>query len=110
MQRCPYCSQGPVFRGVAAMYKSCPVCHTVFEREPGYFMGAMYVSYPLAVAVLTALFFLGRALWPEVNGIWLIVGSCVLLLPAVPVIYRYSRVIWMYFDTWAWPPGADSHR
>ena len=27
------------------MYKRCPVCGLTYEREAGYFIGAMYVSY-----------------------------------------------------------------
>ena len=29
-------------------------------------------------------------------------------LPFVPLVTRYARVLWIYFDRWAWPsrPGA----
>jgi hypothetical protein len=27
----------------------------------------------------------------------------VTFLPFVPMLYRYSRVLWLYFDRWAWP-------
>jgi hypothetical protein len=34
---------------------------------------------------------------------WLAVLSITVLLPLVPMIFRYSRVIWIYFDRWSWP-------
>src|SRR6185295_15533099 len=48
-QRCPRCLEGRVFRGMLAMNDACPECGLVFEREPGYFVGAMYVSYAMAI-------------------------------------------------------------
>src|SRR5436190_12582264 len=44
-QRCPVCLQGAMFRGRFEMNTTCPVCGHRFEREPGFFQGAMYVSY-----------------------------------------------------------------
>ena len=48
-QRCPRCRRGKVFRysvfrGFPKMHERCPVCDLKFEREPGYFLGAMYIS------------------------------------------------------------------
>ena len=79
------------------MDRTCPACGLVFEREPGYFTGAMVVSYMIAVAVYALIVL---ALW-SLPG-WrvelaLLVGGALFLL-AVPAIFRYSRVIWMHFD------------
>src|SRR5256886_14103531 len=54
-QRCPRCHQGRAFRSLLVMHDACPVCGHIFEREPGYFVGAMYVSYALAIPVYLAL-------------------------------------------------------
>src|SRR5262245_56913727 len=51
-QRCPRCCEGRLFRGLFAMHRCCPVCGLRFEREQGYFVGAMYVSYPLSVELI----------------------------------------------------------
>ncbi len=50
--RCPRCLDGRIWRRFLSMNVSCPVCALVFEREPGYFTGAMVVSYALAVPLL----------------------------------------------------------
>src|SRR5207248_3419030 len=53
-QRCPRCRKGAIyrcslFRGWLSMFERCPVCDLKFEREQGYFVGAMYVSYSRAI-------------------------------------------------------------
>ena len=80
------------------MHEACPVCGLVFEREPGYFVGAMYVSYALAIpsylAVAGVLGLLLRG-WSDLAIFALAVP---LLLPLAPVLFRYSRIIWMHLD------------
>lgn len=85
-----------MFAGVVRMNRACPVCGIAFEREAGYFLGAMYFSYAMAVAVATPL---------VVIGLWLgwsfpLIGAAdgVLLVLLAPVIFRYSRVLWLHFD------------
>ena len=51
-QRCPRCRQGPIFGGLIRTNEYCPQCGLRFEREQGYFLGAMYFSYALATGVL----------------------------------------------------------
>ena len=97
-QRCPRCHEGPAFRSLLAMHDACPVCGHVFEREPGYFVGAMYVSYALAIPLYLAVAgVLGLALrsWSDTAVLAL---ALPLFIPFAPLLFRYSRVIWMYFD------------
>ncbi len=61
-QLCPRCRTGKIFRKSVwlfpRMYERCPACGLKFEREDGYFLGAMYIGYGLgvgAIAVLAAL-------------------------------------------------------
>ncbi len=78
------------------MNERCPACGIVFEREPGYWTGAMVVSYLLSVALYLALSLL---LWWVTGHVELgLLIAVVPFLAAVPVIFRYSRVIWMHLD------------
>ena len=53
---CPRCRRGPIFASMWAMNEDCPDCGLDFERgEPGYFTGAMYVSYGLAIPLIALL-------------------------------------------------------
>src|SRR5260370_2004320 len=56
-QRCPRCRIGgifhySIFRGFPKMCERCSICDLRFEREPGYFLGAMYFSFAMGVLVM----------------------------------------------------------
>ena len=73
------------------------MCGLRYEREQGYFLGAMYVSYGLSIPVVALLIVL---IW-KLSGWtfdWATGAAFVLYLPAVPVVARFARVIWMYVD------------
>jgi hypothetical protein len=84
------------------MNARCPRCDLVFEREPGYFTGAMVVSYAIAVVVYGALALLLGTLMPAE---WALLVAIVPFLVTVPAIWRCSRVVWMHLDR-ALDPGA----
>jgi uncharacterized protein (DUF983 family) len=96
--RCPRCREGKVFRSSFRISERCPVCDLQFEREPGYFVAAMYISYALAVPVVALLALavhLAFAAWP----VEAVIGAAALLsLPLAPSLFRYSRVLWMHLD------------
>jgi uncharacterized protein (DUF983 family) len=96
--RCPRCRVGRVFRGMITMHRTCPVCGLKFEREPGYFLGAMYFSYALAVIIIGILMFLGIVFFPTLTYLTIFALASVAFLPFVPIIFRYSRVAWMHMD------------
>jgi hypothetical protein len=79
------------------MHDRCPVCDLKFDREPGYFLGAMYVSYGLGlvfVALIAALLWSFTGWWITKDTIWAIV----LFLPLAPTITLLARVLWIYLD------------
>jgi uncharacterized protein (DUF983 family) len=101
-QRCPRCRTGgifrySIFRGFPKMRERCAICDLKFEREPGYFLGAMYVSYGLGVLIMAPIALL---LW-FLTGWWItkvILWAVVLFLPFAPTITLFARVLWIYFD------------
>jgi uncharacterized protein (DUF983 family) len=97
-QRCPQCRRGPIFATLTAVHPRCPACGFSYEREPGYFVGAMYFSYGLAVLILVPLYFLLHWLLPDWDNLLIASLSLLAYLPLTLGIYRYSRVLWMYFD------------
>jgi uncharacterized protein (DUF983 family) len=99
---CPRCRRGPIFRGSLfqgwlAMHQRCPVCGLEYEREEGYFVGAMIVSYVLSIPPVLALMSL---FWMLTN--WslqrLLVAAFLAYLPFVPEMVRFSRVVWIHMD------------
>ena len=101
-ERCPRCREGAVYRGGVlrtwlAMNERCAVCGLKFEREQGYFIGAMYVSYVLAIPpyiVLVTVFWLVAHFRYELA----LLAAFVAYLPFVPMAARISRVMWMFLD------------
>lgn len=79
------------------MHDHCPVCNLKFEREQGYFVGAMYVSYALSIPLVATLMLLvwGLTGWPLER---VLLGGFLAYLPFVPLMIRLSRVMWIYLD------------
>jgi uncharacterized protein (DUF983 family) len=108
-QRCPRCRMGgifrySIFRGFPKMCERCAICDLKFEREPGYFLGAMYLSYGLGVLIMAPIALL---LW-FLTG-WgltkVILWAVVLFLPFAPTIALFARVLWIYLDQSIDPEG-----
>ncbi len=109
MHRCPQCGEGKIYARGMKMSTRCPVCGLLFDREPGYFLGAMYVSYGTASISLMLGLLIAHWLFPDIDLGWLVLLCAALFLPFVPMVTRYSRVVWIFFDRWAWPsPPGES--
>lgn len=101
-QKCPRCRQGNMFQGFtynplkfASVNKTCSHCGLSFEIEPGFFTGAMYFSYAINVAIIATVgIFLNIFFDLHINAVIGIVLGVVLL--AVPITFRYSRMMMMY--------------
>ena len=79
------------------MNDRCPACGLHFNREPGYFLGAMYISYGLGLALVFAF---GAIVWfltgwrLDKVAIW----AVLFFLPFAPMLTFLSRVLWIYLD------------
>ncbi len=105
--KCPECLQGDVFqykhtydlKNFDKMYAHCPHCGTKYEKETGYWYGAMYVSYGMTVAFSVAAFVSAFLLSSLFNwkiplfGYFAII--CITITLLIPVTFRGSRLIWM---------------
>ena len=101
--KCPRCRQGDIFkfplpkvRYFWKMNHHCPHCGITFEPEPGFYFGAMFISYAFSVALLTVvgvgLFILFHP--PE----WVYLTSVIIsVLLFTPLSFRYSRILFLYF-------------
>lgn len=78
------------------MNEYCPNCNTKFEKEPGYFFGAMFVNYGLGCAEALATYFIVAPFFDETFDlrIFPIIGLVILSLAIVNL--KLSRLIWIY--------------
>lgn len=102
--RCPRCRRGKMFSSPMYAFKAqkmnehCPHCGMKFEIEPGYFYGAMYVSYALNVAEILTVAILTNIISGNSESPMLYIGTiftAIFLLS--PFNYRYSRVILLHW-------------
>jgi uncharacterized protein (DUF983 family) len=97
-QRCPNCGKGRVFSGLTTMNRQCDVCGLLFQREAGYFLGAMYISYPIGMIFLLIGTLILHLMLPDWGYEWLVLLALIPYLPLVPLVFRYSRLLWIYFE------------
>ena len=103
--KCPRCTEGALFQTCFKMFSHCPACELKFEREQGYFIGAMYLNYGATVFVAFPGYFAFEA-WTAVPflvnlGIWGVVSG---IFPIF--FYRYSKSLWLNFD-YLFNPSCD---
>ena len=80
------------------MHRTCPSCGTLFEKEPGYFVGAMYFSYFLGVPAYALLALLALRALGNRSELLAFGAALLAFIPLSPLIFRASRVLWLYFD------------
>ena len=79
------------------MCELCAICGLKFQREEGYFLGAMYISFGLALVVIALIALL---LW-AITGWWItkaMIWAVLIFLPLAPAISLFARVLWIYLD------------
>ncbi len=97
--RCPRCGTGHLFRRYFTLVPDCPQCGLHFEREAGYFAGALAINI-VCVGGLFALVFVSllAATIPQIP----VVPILVVVMPIVvigPVVwYPFSKTLWMAID------------
>ncbi len=107
--RCPVCGEGEPFPDGLKIAERCDVCAFGFEREPGYFLGAMVINYGVIGVIALAL--LGVMAVGLRWSLWVIVPALMVFgLVGVPAFYRYSRGIWLAMDLAADPAEAKDFR
>jgi uncharacterized protein (DUF983 family) len=102
-QKCPRCHQGNLFEtknpysfsNLDKMPDNCPHCGQKYWIEPGFYYGAMYISYGLTVALSVAVFVAMTVLW-EFDIIWYLVLNFSAIFLLFPPIFRLSRSIWIH--------------
>lgn len=79
------------------MHPECPHCKTNFEPEPGFYLGAMYISYLVnsfifLFAALMLTFYFDQSLTVTISVM------VVLAVLVLPYTLRVSRAIWLLIN------------
>jgi uncharacterized protein (DUF983 family) len=98
-RHCPRCGSGHLFRHYFTMVPDCPRCGLHFEREPGYWTGALAINIAVIFAIFAVAFVAILAFTvPDVP-----VGPTLAVLVPVMVLgpilfYPFSKTLWMAVD------------
>jgi hypothetical protein len=104
--RCPVCRQGAVFKNpnpfalksVGDIYPVCLHCGQNFRPEPGFYFGGAVISYPLTVlygVLVVGIFYLFTGDLFN-HFVPLMVTLSIALVLVSPLMFRYSRIIFLY--------------
>ena len=103
--KCPRCRKGDLFvkkglfrfTNTLDMHDNCSSCGLKYDLENGFWLGAMWISYPLVVALELPFLFL--ALFAD--GIMTWVYFCLMIIAFavfLPFILRVGRALWIYVN------------
>jgi len=111
--KCPKCREGNLFKKnnffrisqLSDTHEKCPHCGEDFQKEPGFYFGAAYVSYALTVALWVAVYValitfdaIGLIQYDFFENPWVfLISGVVTLIVLLPVVYRLSRSLWISF-------------
>ncbi|MEY3416868.1 MAG: hypothetical protein RL060_979 [Bacteroidota bacterium] len=101
--KCPQCHEGNLFKTsnpyqlkkMLAMHQKCTHCGLYFEQEPGFWTGAMYVSYGFIVLLVLLSLVLLHISFNQPIEVVLGVNVGIVLF-TYPLLLRYSRVLYLY--------------
>jgi uncharacterized protein (DUF983 family) len=98
---CPRCQEGQFFvsnpydiKNAGNILPNCPSCGLKYEKEPGFFYGAMYVSYALGVALFVILWTSFNLFFPNVTIGWQIGTIITTTIMLSPFLYALSKIVW----------------
>ena len=101
--KCPRCQKGNLFsetnpytfKDGLKMPDNCPICQQDFKIEPGFYIGALWVSFPIVIVLMALLSILLLAVF-KMQLEWFFVSITLILLFLQPVIIRIGRSIWIH--------------
>lgn len=101
--KCPKCRKGDMFEKgnffhplrFHRMNKSCDRCGQNFEPEPGFYFGAMFVSYAVNTALFIGVWVLLSLFVDDYSLTTLLVLLGITVIAFLPLTYRISRSVWI---------------
>ena len=102
--KCPRCQEGDFFishpynlKRAGDIYENCPCCGLKYSKEPGFYYGAMYVSYALGVALFVTLW-VSMSLFFNIKSLGIQIAVIITAtLVLTPYLYALSKIIWANF-------------
>jgi uncharacterized protein (DUF983 family) len=95
--RCPRCAVGKLYAQPFKMYDHCHHCNLKYEREQGYFIGAIYINYAATVAIAVPGFLLLDTFTSmTINQQLLLWIPFAVIFPLI--CFHHARSLWLVLD------------
>jgi uncharacterized protein (DUF983 family) len=108
--RCPRCGKGKIFRRWLTSYQRCAVCNFVFEREEGFYTGAVAINLIVSELIVTAVAIpvaVWAALTPDVPSIPIFIALSPLPVILPIIFFRHTKSLWIGMAYLLDPPHSD---
>jgi len=101
--KCPKCRKGNMFPSGTLfnfnkfdkMHNQCANCGQSFEPEPGYYFGAMFISYALNAALFIAIWLVMTYIMEDISLLWIVGVIVIVSIILLPIVFRLSRSLWI---------------
>jgi uncharacterized protein (DUF983 family) len=94
--RCTRCGHGLLFSHGFQMYERCSFCGWIFEREEGYWTGAMGINLVVTELLVACGVVVPAAMQAPLLPLLTIGIGAAILLPIL--FYRHAKAFWMAID------------
>jgi uncharacterized protein (DUF983 family) len=98
-RRCPRCGAGRLFRHWFTMVDNCPRCGMKFEREPGYWTGAIAINTIVVGGLFTIVLVVTMILTvPDIPWVTVLLVVVPLMTIGPMIVYPFSKTLWLAVD------------
>jgi uncharacterized protein (DUF983 family) len=98
-KRCARCGSGHLFHGWFKMVDTCPRCGLKFEREEGYWTGAIAINTIIVGGIFAIVFIVALVLTvPDVPWLPILFIVVPLMVIGPLFFYPFSKTIWVAVD------------
>ena len=97
--RCPNCGSRGIVHPWARLVPRCPGCDHRFEREEGYWLGAVLLNTVVAVGLFATIFIVwATAAWPDVPWTTILVVTMGVNIVFPILFHPFARTLWVALD------------
>ena len=95
--KCPDCGRGWIYQAPMRVRHHCLVCGLVFQREQGYFTGALYINLLVTEVLVISTFLISLLIDVEnPDKLFTLMLAMGAVLPTL--FFHHSRSFWLSFD------------
>jgi uncharacterized protein (DUF983 family) len=98
-KRCARCGSRHLFKRWFTMVPDCPRCGLHFEREEGYWSGAIAINTIIIGGIFAIVFIATMALTvPDIPWVGLLMAVIPIMSIGPLIVYPFSKTLWLAVD------------